>query len=426
MADSDRASSHPVTVLKQLEEAPYAFDFYQAIRRLDCGFPDKPQTGQSSRAVDDPVRFGQEASMAFAPATMQSVERRQGRPPRLIQRFFGLLGPQGPLPLHLTEYVRERLRNHEDWTVLRFFDVFHHRMTSFFYRAWSRVRPTVSFDQPRSDRFSDYVGSLFGLGMRSLADRDEMPDLPKRHFAGLMSCQTRHADGLLAILSGYFRLPVQIEEFVGQWIELPANCRCLIGLSSASLGVNTTVGSHVWDCQQKFRIIFGPLTLDDFYRMLPGEAHEFVVEEVRRELGDGADSRPEGLGRAGKHELPSTASLERLIAAVRGYIGDQLDWDLQLILRKDDAPPLGLGIVGHLGWSSWVMQNQMERDPDDLVLNAMQVPDDVKRIEYRYVRNWDATTLGQTRDGKYLLATFDADDPGTVYIESATLQATAG
>ena len=113
----------------------------------------------------------------------------------MIQRFFGLFGPQGPLPIHLTEYVRERIRNHGDFTLLRFLDIFHHRMTAFFYRAWARVRPTVSFDQPSSDRFGDYVGSLFGLGMSSLEDRDAFPDLPKRHFAGLLSCQTHHADG---------------------------------------------------------------------------------------------------------------------------------------------------------------------------------------------------------------------------------------
>src|SRR5688572_19293676 len=103
MADPNRTSSHPVTLLEQLEEAPYAFDFFQAIRRLDSADPNKPPTGQSTRAADDPVRFGQEASMAFAPATLQAVEKQEGKPPRLIQRFFGLLGPQGALPLHLTE-----------------------------------------------------------------------------------------------------------------------------------------------------------------------------------------------------------------------------------------------------------------------------------------------------------------------------------
>ncbi len=444
MADTDRTSPRSVTFLEQVEEAPHAFDFFQAIRRLDCAYPDKPQTGHSSRAADDPVRFGQEASMAFAPATLQALERSDARPPRLVQRFFGLLGPQGPLPLHLTEYIRDRLRNHDDFTLLRFLDVFHHRMISLFYRAWARVRPTVSFDQPASDRFADYVGSTFGLGMRSLTKRDALPDLPKRHFAGLMSCQTRHAQGLLAILSGFFGLPVQIEEFVGQWIELPANCRCLVGISSARLGMDTTVGSHVWDCQQKFRVIFGPLSLDDYYRMLPGggqlSSGESISEEASLlptsvashartgEAGPRFDSEGDGIadGRgatsqraarppdnslrrsdAMERSQPPSASLERLIAAIRGYVGDELQWDLQLILRSEDTPPLAIGSVGHLGWTSWMMRDHMTHDPADLVLNAMQGPDNAETVEFRHVRKWNHRTLGQTRDGRYIVATID-------------------
>jgi type VI secretion system protein ImpH len=424
MADADRTSSHPVTLPDQLDEAPHAFDFFQAIRRLDCAHPDKPQTGLSSRALDDPVRFGQEASLAFAPATLQAVEKETDRPPRLIQRFFGLLGPQGPLPLHMTEYVRDRMRNHEDYTLLRFLDVFHHRMTSFFYRAWARVRPTVSFDNPTSDRFGEYVASIFGMGMRPLTNRDALPDLPKRHFAGLMSCQTRHAEGLLAILKGYFRLPVEVQEFVGQWIELPANCRCLLGQSAAALGVNTTVGSHVWDCQQKFRVIFGPLSLDDYYRMLPGGG---ILDPTTGEEPAGQDGFSEdGRIQQGQHRTPSGVSLERLTAAVRGYVGDQLQWDLQLYLRKEEMPPLGLGIVGHLGWSSWMMRDRMERDPGDLVLEAMEISPPTEKIQYRHVRQWHHTTLGQSVDGRYIVATVEFDGPDSAFIDTGTLQTTAG
>ena len=39
------------------------------------------------------------------------------------------------------------------------------------------------------------------------------PDLAKRHFSGLLGCQTRHADGLLSLLKGYFELPVDLERF---------------------------------------------------------------------------------------------------------------------------------------------------------------------------------------------------------------------
>jgi type VI secretion system protein ImpH len=426
MADADRTSSHSVTLPDQLEEAPYAFDFFQAVRRLDCAQPDKPQTGMSSRVADDPVRFGQEASLAFAPATLQSVEKETNRPPRLIQRFFGMFGPQGPLPLHMTEYVRERMRNHEDYTMLRFLDVFHHRMVSFFYRAWARVRPTVSFDNPASDRFGEYVASIFGMGMRPLRNRDALPDLPKRHFAGLMSCQTRHAEGLLAILKGYFRLPVEVQEFVGQWIELPANCRCLLGQSSAALGVNTTVGSHVWDCQQKFRVIFGPLSLDDYYRMLPGGGVLDPITGDEQTVPSRDGFSEDGRVRKEARKAPSGLSLERLTAAVRGYVGDQLQWDLQLYLRKEEMPPLGLGIVGHLGWSSWMMRDRMERDPGDLVLEAMETSPPDEKIAYRHVRQWHHTTLGQSRDGQYIVATVELDGPDTAYIDMGTLQTAAG
>jgi type VI secretion system protein ImpH len=349
MADSDRTPPHLVSMLDKLEREPYGFDFYQAVRVLDCAEPDRPPTGRSTRTADDMIRFSQDVSMAFAPSTVATVEpKSNGRTRRFVQRFIGLLGPQGPLPLHLTEHARDRVRDHGDVTFLRFLDVFHHRMVSLFYRAWARVRPTVSFDLPLFDRFSDYVGSLFGIGMPELRDRDAFPDLPKRHFAGLLSCQSKSADGLLSMLGGYFGFPLRIDEFVGHWMELPEGCRCLTGLSSSELGVTTTVGSHIWDCQQKFRIIIGPLTLEQYYRMLPGGTQHDEQAGATRE------------------------SLDALVSAVRIYVGDELDWDLQMILRKEETPPLVLGEQGRLGWTSWVPPDVVLKDPDDLVLGPME------------------------------------------------------
>ena len=348
MADEDRAPPHLVDQLEQLEREPHTFDFYQAVRLLDCAAPEKPPTGCSVRTADDIVRFALDESMAFAPATLSKLEpKKPGRTRRLLQRFFGMLGPNGPLPLHLTEYSNDRSRDRGDTTFQRFLDVFHHRMASLFYRAWARVRPTVSLDKPNSDRFGEYVGTLFGIGMPSLRMGDTFPDLAKRHYAGLLGCQTKNADGLLALLNGYFCFPVQVEEFVGQWIELPAESRCLTGASSSNLGIDTTVGSHVWDCQQKFRIIIGPLMLSEYYRMLPGATQD--------EAGP-----------------PRRESLSTLVSAVRSYVGDELDWDLQMILRKEETPPTQLGEKTQLGWTGWMPPEQVEKNPDDLVLSPMQ------------------------------------------------------
>src|SRR3954462_3518218 len=107
--------------LAALAEAPYRHDFYQALRRLECLYEPKPRWGEAPRPGDEPIRFGQEPDLAFAPAPLASLESGgDGRPPRRQVRLFGLFGPNGPLPIHLTEYARERLRHNGDATLSRF------------------------------------------------------------------------------------------------------------------------------------------------------------------------------------------------------------------------------------------------------------------------------------------------------------------
>jgi type VI secretion system protein ImpH len=320
-----------------LNKHPYRYGFYQALRRFECEFPHETRLGRTFHVTQDPIRLGQDPSLAFAPSTLASFRHDSARQaPRLGVRFFGLLGPNGPLPLHLSEVVHERLHNDQDTTLAAFLDLFHHRLLSLFYRAWAEAQPTVSFDRPEQDRFGHYLGSLFGIGSPHLRRRDAMPDLAKLHFAGRLACQTRHAEGLEALLHDFFRLPVRIEQFVGAWLQLPADSRCLLGRSRAvsSLGVNALLGARVWQAQQRFRIVFGPLDLVDYRRMLPG--------------GE---------------------SLRRLVAAVRNYLGDELEWELHLILRETQIPKPRLNGTTQLGWTSWLSQIPLGRDGDDLRLH---------------------------------------------------------
>ena len=110
MADEERTASSALTLYRQLAEVPYQYDFFQAVRRLECAHRDKPRMGQGSRPIEEPVRFGQEPSLAFPPSTVASFGQRDPQlVPRMLVHFFGALGPNGPLPLHLTEYARQRL-----------------------------------------------------------------------------------------------------------------------------------------------------------------------------------------------------------------------------------------------------------------------------------------------------------------------------
>ena len=133
----------------------------QALRRLETLFVDAPRLGRSLRPAEDPVRLTQEPSLAFAAATLAGFQLpKNGIPPRLSIAFGGLLGPQGPLPLHFTEYARDRIINSRDTTLTRFLDIFHHRMLSLVYRAWADAQPTVQFDRPNSDRFRAALATL--------------------------------------------------------------------------------------------------------------------------------------------------------------------------------------------------------------------------------------------------------------------------
>src|SRR5471032_2655183 len=301
----------PVALALELERKAAHMDFFQVLRLIENAHTQRPRIGASLRPRDDAVRFGQDPSLTFNPTMLGQFTRAGGDArARLAVNFFGLLGANGPLPIHLTEYTRDRLRNGGDGTLLAFLDVFHHRMLSLFYRARAQAEPAISMDRPESDRYADFIGSLFGIGAPALRERDHIGDFAKLHFAGLLANNARPASGLVSILREYFKLPVQVEQFVGHWMRLPLEIQSRLGRleDGNRLGVSTVLGSKVWDSQNKFRIVIGPVGYDDYRRMLPG--------------GD---------------------SMRRLLAWVRNYAGTTLDWDVRLILKKEEIPALRLG-----------------------------------------------------------------------------------
>ena len=335
MADEGRGASRHLVLFQALAAAPHAYDFYQALREIECAFPQRPRIGEARRPQDDPVRFGQSPSLAFAPSTLAAfLQSENGSPPRLIQNFFGLLGPNGPLPLHLTEFARDRLRNANDPTFVRFLDVFHHRLISLFYRAWSRAQPTTSLDRSGRDRFGLYIGAIAGIAAVSMRDRDAVPDEAKFSFAGLLGRQVRNAEGLASILKGFLRVPVQIQQLVAHWMELPDELRTRLGDKNVcQLGETAVAGMRVWDLQTKFRVVIGPLSLAQYERFLP----------------------------AGE-------SYGRLSDWVRNYTGFEYKWDCRLVLKGDQVPPMLLGYNGRLGWTTWLGTRLSDADADDLVL----------------------------------------------------------
>ncbi len=337
MASGNRAGADHLTHLKRLKDAPEQHHIFHAFRLLESAFPDAPRIGSARRPREDRIRFGQEAEMAFPPSTVAAFAPPEGaKPGRLTNRFFGLFGPQGPLPLHLTEYARARLRQHRDPTFVAFADMLTHRMMTLLYRAWRSGQPAPSFDRGADDMVERKIAAIAGYHGSQLRRRDAMPDLAKRHFTGLLSQGPRNAEGLVAIVSAFFAAPVRIVEFVGTWLDLESSDRWQLG-RPAVLGKTTSVGARIWSRSAKFRLVIGPLSLAEYERLLPGGS-----------------------------------SLARLRAIVRNFAGDALDWDVNLILRGSDRPDPVLGETVRLGMTGWIGETDKTRDAADLFLDPRQ------------------------------------------------------
>ncbi|MBL6458653.1 type VI secretion system baseplate subunit TssG [Belnapia sp. T6] len=326
--------------LAPLLAEPERFGLFAALRLIEAAHPDRPRLGEARRACDEPVRLGQPPHLHFPPAAIAGFEAaRGGRPARLRTYAFGLFGPQGPLPLHLSREALARVRHRSDPALAEFCDVLHHRLLSLYWRAYAGARPAVEQDRPGAGRFRHRLGAVAGLAGPGFADRSALPDGFSLHAAGLLALQSRPAEALTRLVSLYFSVPAGVREFVGAWLDIPPGARTYLGgLGSATprLGRDTVVGTRVHLREHRFRLILGPLSLPDFLRFLPdGEAWE------------------------------------PLRAITRRVPGPEFDWDLQLVLRREEVPAtvLSAGTGGvRLGWTSWIATRRRERDADDVVL----------------------------------------------------------
>jgi type VI secretion system protein ImpH len=323
-----------------LAAAPREHDFFAVLRHVESLRSELPRIGTALRPAQEALRLGQDAELSFAPAALETFALDRRPAPRLGVRFFGLLGPQGPMPLHFTEYVRERLRFRGDATLARFLDVFHHRLLSLFYRAWAQAQPTVHHDRPGEDRFGAWLGATFGAHDADGAPRALSPTA-RLFQAGLLGARSRHPEGLTKLLGQYFRVRVAVEQNVANWLDLPREERGRLGFSrsrpersltpASQLGTTATSGSKWRDRQFKFRICLGPLTLAQYHDFLPG-----------------------------------SAAWLRLREWVQHYAGLDLRWEVELTLARDHVPAPRLGRPIRLGVTSWIGRNPVAGDRHDL------------------------------------------------------------
>jgi len=333
---SDLAASE---VAEKLRQEPYTFDFFQAVRLLERFLPGRTSVGRFSNPHTEVARFAAHPSLAFPASQIQGMNWPENAPVQMTVNFMGLQGPEGVLPNPYTSLIIERERA-GDYALRDFFDIFNHRIISLFYRAWRKYRFDVACEQGERDLFSRHLLSLIGLGTDGLHDRQQVSDDSLIYYSGLLAQRPRSAQALQQILTDYFEVPVVIEQFAGGWYRLDRETQCHLGESdgnSGELGFGAVVGDEVWNQGSRVRIVLGPLNLERY-----------------------ADFLPDG------------KAYKTLGAWVRFFSNDEWDFEVKLILERQQVPACTLGEGGvsgpRLGWVSWVKSAPFGRNPDDTVL----------------------------------------------------------
>lgn len=332
--------SRYAAVERLLRAEPWAFNFFQAVRLLERLLTHRSPVGRFAHPSREILRFGANSVTSFPASQIQSILWETQGAPFMVVNFMGLTGPSGVLPLYYSELIRDRLRA-KDTTMLAFFDLFNHRMISLFYQAWEKYRFTVAYERGERDRFSHHLLDLIGLGTRGLQNRQAIADDSLLFYGGLFSLHSRSAVSLQNVLEDFFDIPAVVEQFTGAWRPVTPTDQCELdaGLTiSERLGVGTVVGDEIWDQQSSARIRLGPLTFAQYLDFLP----------------EGSAWSP-------------------LQAITRFFTGDEIDFEIQLVLKREDVPGCQLTTgtqdePPRLGWSTWVRTAPMVRDPDETVL----------------------------------------------------------
>lgn len=329
------------TLLGPLLDEPQAFEFFQAVRLLEQLFPERAPVGEFADPNDEVVRFETPSGVGFPASEIRSLEQPAGDgPAHMTVNFLGLTGPQGVLPLDYSLYAASRERA-GDHALKDFLGLFEHRFISLFYRAWAKSHPTTGPGRAaaadETERNRDWLTAqllgVVGLATPGLRDRLPLADDTLLYYSGLLSLPSRPAAALEQLLGDYFEVPCEVEQFVGAWYPLSKSAQSALGDDLSALGGGAVAGDEVWDQQGRVRVRIGPLTRQRYDEFLPGGA-----------------------------------AFDALRALTRFYGNDQFDFEVQLVLAREDAPPFRLGADDAplpLGWCTWLRTTPLDHDPDD-------------------------------------------------------------
>lgn len=291
---------------------------------------------------DDVLVVSAHSGGRATPVTIGGFSRKKGAA-QIKSAFAPLVGPLGSLPPAYNELLQREERNRSK-ALASFFNLFSTRFTELFvaatekYRIARRIRWSAD---PQRNSFRKTLLAITGFGTADLLAKAGVEEDTILRFSGFLADRTRNPSSLTSMLREFTGLDIKVEQFRRRWVSLPENEQSQLGgAGGLRLGVNVTAGSSVEDFSGGFRIIIGPVGYGDYLALTPGSKR-----------------------------------LAEIFALTRLFVGSALDFDVQVILKKEDVPFCQLGqkdTPSRLGWNSWARVAPARKDSADAVVTERQ------------------------------------------------------
>jgi type VI secretion system protein ImpH len=347
------------SVEERLLAEPYRFDFFQAVRILELSL--KAQGAKGDQAIADHIRFENSISLSFPPSDIESLRALENAQTELSDRktdsdsnldysagpkryhmtpsFMGFMGPNGTLPRHYSERIATHQLYQRDHGPRAFLDTYSNRAVALFFGAWKKYRLELEYESKGRNGFLPLLMALGGLGHTSLRDRLSSDDVgvldeSLAYYAGAMRQRPMSSVYLQTVLSDYFKVNIQIQQFVGKWYMLPREHQSVLGLANVQLGGSALAGQRVWQRDLRIALQIGPLRKKEFETFLPRESASRALEQM-----------------------------------LKVFIGLTLEFEVQLVLHADDVAGSDLSdhrSNGRLGWDTFLATQRQDHDRSDV------------------------------------------------------------
>ncbi|KKA04096.1 type VI secretion protein [Pseudomonas ogarae] len=273
-------------------------------------------------ALYDRLEFQANPSLGFPASDIDRVEffEENGQVrARLGMNLISLVGAGSPLPAF---YGEQALGEEEGNPTRDFLDVFHHRLQRLMLPIWRKYRYCASFQSGAKDPFSEQLFALIGLGGEDIRKASQLNWKRLLPYLGLLSLRAHSAALIEAVLRYYFKhAELNLDQCIERRVDILGEQRNRLGSANSLLSQDLVLGEQVRDRSGKFRIHISELDWQRF--------HEFL---------------PIGIG------------YQPLCSLVRFTLRDPLEYDIRLVLRRQDIRELCIGEqnICRLGWTSWL------------------------------------------------------------------------